>query len=371
MTQWPHYLLLSCTVAISLLCVAELARSVCKNSQNQSSRTESSDGKAGRTFRMWFLAFLSLSNLSRVAFLALEAFVYKTQNVTAWWNEFLFILPSMLFFSSISIVLSFWSQCISSAKMSNSGAAEDQERSTRGFCNALFFPVSGIRSGFIVLNVLVYTALAGIAWNTYSSESSNLFMRYSMFFLGTCDFIATTLCIYYGQGVARNLYSVVTQTGFHRLLRKIVFLCVICTAIFFLRGVYCMAMSSEALSSTILSNIPPYVFHGIVFSLTEWLPSLLLVWVIRHPSRNAVNSRKFSAGKLGLWQSFIGSNSPSEDAEYPCIDRSDSIGSIDSFDDECSYSDFASESYQDQIWKSRKLASLADIESKNDFIDEA
>lgn len=170
-----------------------------------------------------------------------------------WGAEILYILPLLLFFSALSVLLSFWSSMV--------------------------LRTTSVNKVFLVLNCIVYSSVISIVSYSIYASRHDLFMKTCLFGIGICDSLAAAGCAYYGIRVALHLSaeSPLFETR-QLLIRRVFWVCVVCTSVFLFRGISTLLLVVNG-----YLGLPwnPSLWHAINFAVLEWTPSLLLIVILR------------------------------------------------------------------------------------------
>lgn len=213
----------------------------------------------GKRFRLLFLGLLAASNASRMLFCFAQLFVTDS---TVQWNETLFLIPPLLFFSTFTVILSLWSELI---------FQDDLRR----------FPASQLAvflNGTLYLGFLVITLINHFQGQSFLRESLNLIAGY--------DALAACICIVCGCVICKKICAAVEeipnfqwkQSG--KLLWRLVAFCIISAGVFVLRSLCCILMGNIRTERFVFNSIKPIVWQLLTLILTEWIPTVALTILI-------------------------------------------------------------------------------------------
>eukprot|EP00516_Mucochytrium_quahogii_P013038 CAMPEP_0203794522 /NCGR_PEP_ID=MMETSP0100_2-20121128/6566_1 /ASSEMBLY_ACC=CAM_ASM_000210 /TAXON_ID=96639 /ORGANISM=" , Strain NY0313808BC1" /LENGTH=338 /DNA_ID=CAMNT_0050698619 /DNA_START=238 /DNA_END=1254 /DNA_ORIENTATION=+ len=223
---------------------------------------------AGWEMRKWFHVMLGASNFLRFCSIIVELSlpgdsITDCDNVNSWVIGMSHGVPDLLFLTTYSLLILFWSQLY---------------YATWGISYA------SLRPGFVIANNLLYLvfvviAAASLGKGNYCQLRNNLFNL-----LAACYICATIAMLYYGIKVISQLRpkSSVSQTFPARkmILVRVVVLCSLCSIVLLLRSVYCViAIVRLQRSMGYPDKMTEYTFDALTFSGFELLPSFIILLV--------------------------------------------------------------------------------------------
>ncbi|KAF4668940.1 hypothetical protein FOZ61_005451 [Perkinsus olseni] len=261
----------------------------------------------GSRTRKLFLIGLCLSNLARAVSLVVDAIVHNEvrehiweHSVQGWTNYVLMVFPSLLFLSTYSIVILFWAQVYYAAIL-------------------VSYPL--LRPVCIFFNIAVYGVFLIISVVTFLLKAWHQYSQYIFFIVGFLYIICAVFFFYYGIQVAGQLkdrsrrqrsYGGVSTTEAsknHAVLNRVLVLTLTCPLIFLVRGMLSVLYGVGVLRTYGPASVDRLAWDSLVYCVTEWIPSLLIVVVFWPASRPAGH-----AGDDDGHQSGYGDQSSSYDS---------------------------------------------------------
>jgi hypothetical protein len=252
----------------------------------------------GHGVRTTFLVLLGICNCARAAFYFMQ---YALEYGLI--EQMMFVLPSVLFFSTFSVILKMWSEMVK---------REDDR-------------VFGV--GLVCVNVVVYAfitvLLVGIAAGGFGSLS---FLRVALLFIGGCDLLAAVACvsigvvltkkILFGSFQGRNSRDALNDDRSKNMMRKLTWFWILSALVFLFRSAMCLSMGTLKWEEAVFSAIDPLTWQILSLTLTEWIPTLLLsMLVYTKPSGN------ITVVTDGAVQKVYKSLAPKEEYPYLLIDE--------------------------------------------------
>ncbi|EER00211.1 hypothetical protein Pmar_PMAR017069 [Perkinsus marinus ATCC 50983] len=213
----------------------------------------------GSRTRKLFLIGLCLSNLARAVSMIIDAVVHTEvrehvweHSVQGWTNYFLMVFPSLLFLSTYSIVILFWAQVYYAAIL-------------------VSYPL--LRPVCLFFNIAVYNSQP-----IYDSPIAPQIQVSSQL-----------------KDRSRRQRSVVgvstTEASKNRaVLNRVLVLTVTCPIIFLVRGVLSLLYGVGFMRTYGPASVDRLAWDSLVYCITEWIPSLLIVivfWPATRPSNRA------------------------------------------------------------------------------------
>eukprot|EP00475_Leptophrys_vorax_P009510 TRINITY_DN16305_c0_g1_i1.p1 TRINITY_DN16305_c0_g1~~TRINITY_DN16305_c0_g1_i1.p1 ORF type:complete len:366 (-),score=85.45 TRINITY_DN16305_c0_g1_i1:68-1165(-) len=281
----------------------------------------------GRRFKALFLAMLTASNGLRFLFYFIQFVINMVQHqhrdrersivqLSSVWNEILFLLPPLLFFSTFSVILCFWSQLLKGPSV-DSSRIDNAEPS--GF--------------FLGLNFLVYLSILLIGFTSLNFGMG--FFASCLVFLGAIDLLAAFGCCVYGVTLTHRLRELnlanhdfvsdnVNSSRQSKILSRLAVFYIVSTGVFLLRCGMCVSMGIMSWERFILHEMGPWWWQLLMFSTTEWIPTLCLSWML-HVKQNPNNYYKqissdaaqgYDAGNYGYVAYSDSSDDDCSDSDY-------------------------------------------------------
>eukprot|EP01067_Filipodium_phascolosomae_P007766 Filipodium_phascolosomae@DN636_c0_g1_i1.p1 len=222
----------------------------------------------GGRSRSEFMSLLFFSNFARVVMLLTALFVQANPKYLQIWV--LYILrsfPSMIFLSTYSVIILFWAQV---------------------YCAASLRSNIGLRAHFCFLNGAAYSIYFLAAALLYYYEQFLRLVYFEELLIGSLYLLVGSGFAYYGMKVANRLSERVPDSQRKKsILQRVIILCVCCPALFLSRGLYGVAFGTRLLRQYYPSVASKSFWDFLVFSITEFFPSLLILFVFsnrNHPS---------------------------------------------------------------------------------------
>ncbi|KAF4657898.1 hypothetical protein FOZ61_005996 [Perkinsus olseni] len=237
----------------------------------------------GRT-RFFFLLALCISNAARALSLIFDAVIHlevRMHNlnhpVQTWTNDVFMTFPSLLFLSTYSIVILFWAQVYYAAVLVS---------------HPLLRPVC------IFINIAVYGVFLIISIVTFLLSAWKEYNQYIYFVVGLLYITCSILFFYYGLQVSgqlrdrsrRQLSGSARQLGQSRnksVINRVLVLTLTCPLIFLLRGMSGVLYGVGLIKTVCPPSIDRQAWDSMVFFLTEWIPSVLILFVFWPASRRS------------------------------------------------------------------------------------
>ncbi|KAF4656649.1 hypothetical protein FOL47_008825 [Perkinsus chesapeaki] len=237
----------------------------------------------GRT-RFFFLLALCISNAARALSLVFDAVIHfevrmhrLEHPVQSWTNDVFMIFPSLLFLSTYSIVILFWAQVYYAAVLVSHPLL-------RPICIFVNIAVYGV---FIIISIVTFLLSA---WKEYN--------QYIYFVVGLLYIICSILFFYYGLQVSgqlrdrsrRQLSGNARQIGQSRnksVINRVLVLTLTCPLIFLVRGMSEVLFGVGLVKTVGPPGIDRQAWDSIVYFVTEWIPSLLILFVFWPANRRS------------------------------------------------------------------------------------
>eukprot|EP01066_Platyproteum_vivax_P011051 Platyproteum_vivax@DN5000_c0_g1_i2.p1 len=240
----------------------------------------------GGRSRSFFIILLLLSNLSRTFSLLVTLLLEDAPNNSEelWWSYVFRSFPSLMFLSTYSVVILFWSQVYYASTL-------------------VSYP--WLRPIFTLLNALAYLVYFGMAVTTYYLNAYETFRNCAIMLVGILYSMVSMAFAYYGMKVANQLVDRSKEVHRkHSIIRRVMVLCTICPIVFLARGVYGIACGSQLLAQYYPPGIARFFWDFVVYMLSEFVPSALILVVFwnkratRQPLRTEFPTQEDGYGDL-------------------------------------------------------------------------
>ncbi|KAF4678331.1 hypothetical protein FOL47_000060 [Perkinsus chesapeaki] len=237
----------------------------------------------GSRTRRLFLIGLCIANLARAISMVIDAIVHNEvrehiweHSVQGWTNYVLMVFPSLLFLSTYSVVVLFWAQVYYAAIL-------------------VSYPL--LRPVCIFINIAVYGVFLIVSVVTFLLKAWYQYSQYIFFIVGLLYIICALFFFYYGIQVASQLktrsrrqrsYGGVSPSEAsrnHAVLTRVLLLTLTCPLIFLVRGMLSLLYGVGVLPTYGPSSVDRLAWDSLVYCITEWVPSLLIVIVFWPSSR--------------------------------------------------------------------------------------
>eukprot|EP00922_Rhytidocystis_sp_ex-Travisia-forbesii_P071202 GHVS01106279.1.p1 GENE.GHVS01106279.1~~GHVS01106279.1.p1 ORF type:complete len:681 (-),score=138.01 GHVS01106279.1:327-2369(-) len=244
----------------------------------------------GKT-RTFFIILLVLANLARAVSLGFLGYLLShppeilqtTEGGGAaaaaaaadqhqWLLTILRSAPSLLFLSTYSVVILFWAQV---------------------YYAAILVSLPLLKPCFVFINIAAYTVYLSAVVLSYLLQTYAELATYAAFLIGIF-YTATALGVaYYGVKVSNKLSERSKQPSRkNSIIRRVLFLAIVCPVAFLLRGLYSLAFAVDILPHFYPSSVTHPAWDALIFLVTEWLPSIMILAAFWHRkvSRSSINS---------------------------------------------------------------------------------
>ena len=218
---------------------------------------------AGSDTRQLFLGMLSLSNFARAVSLCVEVFTQQDhqiqRSVRTWVRDFVMSMPTLFFLSTYSVVIVFWAQV---------------------YYASVLVSVPLLKPVVVFLNIAAYVLFAVIACLTLLLMAWTEFRQYLFFLLGSLFLVCSLYFFFFGIRVAAQLLDRNKQLSRKsRVIRRILVLTSTVPLVLLIKGVYCTAVGLGFLSLSAPWNLSRLTWDCVNFSVSELLPSLVMLCV--------------------------------------------------------------------------------------------
>jgi len=217
----------------------------------------------GFNFRVAFHSVLMIATLARMGALITEAQFedvdFDGDSIRSWTNDVSHAFPSMLYFTTYSLLILFWAKIVH-----GSGSVE--------------YPA--IWPFFAVLNVLIYAGFfIGVGITAVLKEWGSLRVVL-IYLLGSISVLAAVGFLFYGCKVVSTLQER-DDAGAYQTRRKIIMkmavLCIMCAITFICRAVYEFMVASGQIEPYYDFDLGHRVWDSIYYSGVELVPSLIVL----------------------------------------------------------------------------------------------
>eukprot|EP00922_Rhytidocystis_sp_ex-Travisia-forbesii_P071197 GHVS01106273.1.p1 GENE.GHVS01106273.1~~GHVS01106273.1.p1 ORF type:complete len:697 (-),score=114.47 GHVS01106273.1:541-2631(-) len=300
-------------VLVDLLAMQQVAKIFRMNCQRDDSMPPVS--LTGGKTRTFFICLLVLANFARAISLGFLGYLLSHEPsgvlqgsaaITAadqhqWLLTILRSAPSLLFLSTYSVVILFWAQV---------------------YYAAILVSLPLLKPCFVFINIAAYTVYVSAVVLTHLLQAYAELATYAAFLIGIF-YSATALGVaYYGVKVSNKLSERSKQPSRkNSIIRRVLFLAIVCPLAFLLRGLYSLAFAVNILPQFYPSSVTHPSWDALIFLVTEWLPSVMILAVFWHrrPSRGprAVPAPSSSGGM----NSSVGAILTNNDYTTPLVEN--------------------------------------------------
>ncbi|XP_020580923.1 tobamovirus multiplication protein 1-like [Phalaenopsis equestris] len=250
--RWLYYTLCGCYCFNSLVALVQIIRIQLRVPEY-----------GWKTQKIFLLMNFIINGLRAVLFgFYQNAFILKPKVL----EIALFDLPSLLFFSTYTLLALFWAEV---------------------YHKALSQPADKLRPAYLIINCIVYLIQISI-WVYMQASSRSIAMDMAKLFLSVLSFFAALGFLMYGGRLFLMLwYFPLDSRGRRKKLNEVGYITGICSACFLIRCI--MVAISECDKDADIDVLDHPILNFIYYMLVEILPSALVLFILRKLPRKRVS----------------------------------------------------------------------------------
>lgn len=224
--------------AVDLLALIQVYKLICVHRQ----QTHSSIQLTGGRRRSFLILLLFVANLSRA--ISVGLLLHLGDSASIWTITLIETAPTLLFLSTYSVVILFWSQV---------------------YYAAILVTVPLLRVTFVFLSFAIYFLYAITAIVTAWMRAPISFEEDTQILFGAAYSLVALGVFYYGLKVAGQLsdgsQSLSRKSG---IIRRVITLALVCPIIFILRAFYSFTIGLHIESPYLIPKLPPRTCDALV-----------------------------------------------------------------------------------------------------------
>lgn len=178
------------------------------------------------------------------------------------WGGVGWTFPVAVFYTAMTAVVAYWS--------------------------SLLLRANWLSYTLVVLNLLLYASLVILASVEFTSEACSSYCSDIMLLIvSACEFSGALISCLVGFQLIEKLAPATSSNRHHDVISRVTLMCSTCFFVLCFRGVVSLLLGMEL--QQVFLGLQPSLWHILILTLSEWVPSLVLLHAVCGPSKDPIH----------------------------------------------------------------------------------